>query len=427
MTKNQFIHVADVHLDSPLSNLKRLDETTANRLRDATRKSFENVVDLALAREVAGVVIAGDLFDGPVKDSTAGIWVEAQLRRLSRAGIQVALIRGNHDANSNARKIAQWPERIFEFGTSGPSTVIWDEAGIAVHGQSFSARCESEDMAAQYPDPVMGMLNIGLLHTSLAGSASHDTYAPTSIDTLENKGYEFWALGHIHIRTPDSLSERCYVGFSGNTQGRHIREAGAKGCSLVSFSDGKITDVEFVATDCFRWHEIEADISNIDSLADIEDLLEEPALDLSSSAEGRPLAVRVNLHGATELHAELLKFGVREQLTQSIGSRLSEFGQIWLEKIKVNTTAYFAAEPDESQILPLKYLSQVSSSMKTNPSLREDLGVSLEELLKKSRQELAEYGFGLARQESYDAELTRFITEAEQMLASRLAGASHED
>ena len=427
MTKHQFLHVADVHLDSPLANLKRLDQSAAEQLQIASRKSFENIIDFALAREVIGVVIAGDLFDGPVRDATAGIWVETQLKRLSRAGIQVALIRGNHDANSNARKIAQWPALIHEFGTDKPTTEIWENVGIAVHGQSFSARCESADLAAQYPEPVMGMFNLGLLHTSLAGSANHDTYAPTTVATLENRGYDYWALGHIHVRSQNSHSDQCFVGFSGNTQGRHIKETGPKGCSLVHLQDGKLKEVEFIATDCFRWFSVDLDVSELETLGAIEDELETPILRVLSQSDGRPMAIRLNLVGATQLHGQLQKLGAKQQLTESISSRLKDFGPIWLEKLRINTTAYFASQPHESYIQPLKYLSEVSESYRSNPTLQKDLLQDLEELFRKSRKELSEYGFALANADESSTELSEVICQAEQMLASRIAGVSHED
>ena len=195
MNRIRFLHAADVHLDSPLCSLRSLDEKTAGQLHRASRRSLEVIVQTALEHKVAAVVFAGDLFDGPVKDAGAGLWVESQLKRLVRENIAVVLIRGNHDAVSNAQRVIRWSDGIHELSSDAPQTIRLDDARLAIHGQSFGARAESTDLAAAYPSAVMGYFNIGLLHTSLVGSSQHDSYAPTSIGLLESKGYQYWALG----------------------------------------------------------------------------------------------------------------------------------------------------------------------------------------------------------------------------------------
>ena len=50
------------------------------------------------------------------------------------------------------------------------------------------------------------------------------------------------------------LHERPHVVYSGNTQGRHAREPGAKGCVLVGVENGELTSLEFRETDVLRWY-----------------------------------------------------------------------------------------------------------------------------------------------------------------------------
>jgi len=45
-------------------------------------------------------------------------------------------------------------------------------------------------------------------------------------------GYDYWALANVHQAAV--LHERPHIAFCGNLQGRHIRESGAKGASLIS-------------------------------------------------------------------------------------------------------------------------------------------------------------------------------------------------
>ena len=116
-----------------------------------------------------------------------------------------------------------------EFSSRTCETFRLPELGVALHGHSFPHRAVPEDLSAGYRDPAAGMLNIGVLHTSAEDPGEHETYAPCQVGALRLKGYDYWALGHIHARRV--LRERPWVVFPGNLQGRHPKETGAKGCS----------------------------------------------------------------------------------------------------------------------------------------------------------------------------------------------------
>lgn len=85
----KFIHAADIHIDSPMRGLEKYEGTPVEELRTAPRRSFENIVTLALETPVDLVVIAGDLFDGPWQDMQTGVWTANQFHRLDQAGIPV--------------------------------------------------------------------------------------------------------------------------------------------------------------------------------------------------------------------------------------------------------------------------------------------------------------------------------------------------
>jgi hypothetical protein len=83
------------------------------------------------------------------------------------------------------------------------------------------------------------------------------------------KGYDYWALGHVHCRESVNKAEHVRVEFPGNTQGRHIRETGAKGCLLVSVDAHRRTQPEFRALDVFRWAHTAVDATQAESIADV--------------------------------------------------------------------------------------------------------------------------------------------------------------
>ncbi len=340
-----FLHAADLHLDSPLWGLKSYPGAPAERLRKATREAFALLVDLAVAREVGFVILAGDLFDGDWPDFNSGLWFMGELRRLTAAGIQTFVIRGNHDAESKVTRKLSWPEGVTEFKSKKPHTVILKEFGVAVHGQSYGEQHVTDNLALSYPDAAPDHLNIGVLHTGLEGYEGHGHYAPCTLDDLRTKGYDYWALGHIHKR--EVVSESPWVVFPGNIQGRHIKETGPKGATLVEVQDGQIVGLEAVACDVARWAHVVLDLTGTDSEAEVLVTVDRDLKRVLAEADGRLLAVRVEFQGATTLDSALRT--EEHRWTQEIRSRAADLSEdLWIEKLKVRTAPAKSESEDPS-------------------------------------------------------------------------------
>ncbi|MHB1213103.1 MAG: metallophosphoesterase family protein, partial [Candidatus Nanopelagicales bacterium] len=227
--KVRVVHAADIHLDSPLHGLGRLsDEDLANRLRLATRGAFDNLVDHCLHTKPDALVLAGDLYDGDWRDYSTGVYFTTRMRDLADAGIPVVLVQGNHDAESVISRSLTLPPNVTRLRTDEPETHVLDDAGLAFHGQGFATKAVTANLAVAYPNPIPGLVHVGVLHTSVQGYENHDPYAPCTVADLTGKGYEYFALGHVHARQ-QLATGRTAVAFSGNLQGRHPRETGPKG------------------------------------------------------------------------------------------------------------------------------------------------------------------------------------------------------
>lgn len=331
----RFVHAADIHLDSPLKGLSRYEGAPAEQIREATRRALENLVELCLEENASFLLIAGDVYDGEWKDYATGLFFAKQMSRLREAAIPVVLVRGNHDAASRIAKRLPLPSNVVELGSRRPSTHVMDDLGVAVHGQGFATAAVTDDLAAGYPDPVAGVLNVGLLHTSLDGREGHEPYAPTTLAVLKSRGYDYWALGHAHAR--EVVCEDPWVVFPGNLQGRHARETGPKGATLVTATDGRIVSVEHRVLDVVRWRELRVDVSEASTPADA---VERVRADLEASrgeAEGRLVAARVVLVGTSAAHAQLV--GDPEQWENAIRAVASDVGGegAWVEKVRFAT------------------------------------------------------------------------------------------
>jgi len=181
-------------------------------------------------------------------------------------------------------------------------------------------------------------LNVGVLHTALEGNAEHAKYAPCSVAELQAKGYQYWALGHVHEHW--MLRGDVTIAYPGNLQGRHIRELGARGALLVTAEDGEITEVDRLEVDVLRWHALEVDISEF---ADRRGAIRAAGLGLERALESTPphlpLAVRVLFKGRSAAHAELV--ADEGQLRQEVIAQAValDADRLWIEKVRVASEA----------------------------------------------------------------------------------------
>ena len=318
----QFIHAADIHLDSPLRGLMNFEGAPIERIRSATREAFRNLVQLAVDERVAFVLIAGDLWDCDWPDSAPGLFFIQQAARLGKAGIPIFVIKGNHDAESKLTSaIRHWPENVTFFSHKKPHTLKLEKWNVAIHGQSYGQQQVTQDLSEKYPEPVPGAFNIGLLHTCLEDGGTD--YAPACIAKLAAHGYDYWALGHIHQRQDFSLNG-VHIEFPGNLQGRSIRETGPKGCSLVTVDDDYTVTSRFQPLDVVRWQELSVVAEDSGLEGAVRDALEKAV----AQSDGRLLAVRIQVIGWV---------AGGQALRDRLDAVAVEVGDVWLEKIVVTT------------------------------------------------------------------------------------------
>ena len=329
-----FLHCADIHLGSPMSGLALKDGAVAEKFAAACRESFADLVTRAIAEKVAFALIAGDLYDGDWQDNGIGLFFNRQAARLARADIPVYLIKGNHDAESVVTRTIPLPDNVIQFSTRRAETHELPALKVAIHGRSFPDRAVNENWAVDYPAPRAGWLNIGMLHTSCEGNAKHATYAPCSVAELVARGYDYWALGHVHAY--QELHRDPWIVYPGNTQGRSVRETGEKGAVFVDVVDGRIDRVRREIVDRARWVEAIIDISSAATTAEALAKVGADLRPLLVDARGRAVAARVRLVGETMLdHA--LRAG-RSQLFDDVLALAQQIhDDAWLEKLSLET------------------------------------------------------------------------------------------
>lgn len=395
------VHAADLHIDSPMRGISRYEGLPIDLLRTATRKAFINLIDLCLERKIEVLLLAGDLFDGDWKDFATGLFFAAQLRRLGDVGTRVFMVRGNHDAASRLSRSLPWPGAAHVFDHQRPETVRDEALGIAVHGQSFATASVDTDLAARYPEPDPALFNIGLLHTSLDGRPGHAPYAPTTRQRLEERGYAYWALGHVHQR--EVISSSPHIVYPGNLQGRHANETGDKGATFVETTGTRVATIEHVSLDVLRWVRIDITVPDAGSAVDSA---RDALLAVRREHASMPLIARVTLRTPD---LSLARPAVVETLRAELCA-IAMDDDVWIEKVEVHPHTP-ATRADETGFL--HRILQANAD-----DVRPEAEALLEEIRKRLPPEVrrrAEWSTDT------DALLTRAIADAQGIAASIVA------
>jgi DNA repair protein SbcD/Mre11 len=413
----KFVHAADLHLDSPLAGLSKYEGAPVEQIRGATRRALENLVKLCLAEQVQLLLIAGDLYDGDWRDYSTGLFFAKQMAALRAGNVRVVWIRGNHDAASKLTAHLNLPDNVRELSHKKPDSFLLEDLGVAVHGQGFDSRDVTTDLSLRYPEPKRGLFNIGLLHTALEGRAGHAPYAPCRLSALVDRGYDYFALGHVHTR--EVLSERPWIVFPGNLQGRHARETGAKGASLVTVDGEQVRAVEHRALDAVRWQVAEADVSSERSLDGVLERVRAALSAAVAQSDGRLSAVRVRIHGASAAHEQLA--ARVERVTEEVRALTLDLpAEAWLEKVELGTRPLAQRVDLREREDAIGELLRGLGNLGRDDAALVELGAELLELKRKLPPELRE-GPEAIDLESPEA-LRRLLSEVEQTLVPAVRG-----
>ncbi len=325
----RFLHLADVHLDTPFAGRA---PRVRRRLREAVRDAFRGAVDLALAEAVDAVVVAGDLFDGDTLSFETERFLVDQLRRLVEGRVTVVYATGNHDPGRDPgrRGSIAWPEGVHV--AHGPEPVrvqVHDRQGrmagwITAVGHATSR--ESADLSRRFPRPAGMLPEVAVLHAQVRsshGAEDHERYAPTTVDALRSRGFDYWALGHVHRR--QELSAEPAIHYPGNVQGRTPAESGARGALVVELDGGRPARVEFRSLGPVRWETL--DVGGLEEIASLDGLVRAVARRWRDRLDDEPgvraeWMIRVRLTGGTPLWRALRDPEERRVVEEELGAEL---------------------------------------------------------------------------------------------------------
>ncbi|MEA3238254.1 MAG: DNA repair exonuclease [Candidatus Bipolaricaulota bacterium] len=329
----RLLHMADVHLDTPFYGR---DELLRRKLRDACREAFKRAVDAAIKRNVHAFLIAGDLFDNELLSFTTERFLLDEMCKLQKARIPVFYATGNHDpgrASYRAQKL-EWPSNVHLFTSTTPETVpIVDHKGQQIGwltAAGHSSTREGNNLAARYKKAKDDLPHVAMLHTQVVnarGADQHERYAPCTEEDLKSPGYDYWALGHVHLR--QRIFEDLPAWYAGNLQGRNPKETGLKGALYVEVSKRGLIEPEFIPLSPLVWDHVElACLKNVHTVTELTSELTAHLHQKIDLDDNREHLVRIDLTGESPLADEMHKLESLQDLEETVQN---ETDITWLE------------------------------------------------------------------------------------------------
>jgi exonuclease SbcD len=333
----RFIHTADLHLGSPFTGMRGLHPDRWKKLKDSTLDAYDRLIDYAVKEQPDFLLIVGDIYDGEDRSIRAQHRFQQGMQRLSEAGIPVVLSHGNHDHLGGRWTRFELPKNVHVFGDSVSQIRLSTRSGKAViTGFSYGQRHVKEPMIRHYPAAEdKDAVYIGMLHGSLEGDTAHAVYAPFTKQQLLSKNYDYWALGHIHLR--QELHMNPPIVYPGNLQGRHRRERGEKGFYDVRLS-GSTAQLDFISASVIQFDAIQIDCSGILHMNELLDACVSEAQNfIEQSGSG---IVELKLANMDEKAVELVKETAEEELLEALREsfgQLEEF--VWIQSVSFDEVA----------------------------------------------------------------------------------------
>jgi DNA repair exonuclease SbcCD nuclease subunit len=212
-----------------------------------------------------------------------------------------------------------------------------------VHGISYPKRDVTENLAQKFSRGNGEGFAIGLLHSNVGHQSGHDNYAPCSMDDLIAAKMDYWALGHIHRFRVLRESNPAVV-YSGNSQARHMRESGEKGCCLITLNKNTDPLIQFIPVDAVRYIQGEVDLSGTITLEEVIHAVRSKCEYFADQTKQRDVFIDLSLNGRTQVHSELQRGDTLKGLQGEIRTYFQgRTPSVWLN-LKLDTAGIYDVE-----------------------------------------------------------------------------------
>ena len=252
----KFVHIADMHFDSPFVNLSDKD-IMGDLRRLEQRKVFKKMIEYIKENNINYLFISGDLYEHQYIKQSSIEFINNLFSEIPETKIYISA--GNHDPkvkNSYYNKF-NWNANV----------------------KIFDSKIENIELHKN------GKPNILVIHGNLDGAKKDDKpYNPISKKILEEKGFDYVALGHIHKPDYNSYENQKIV-YPGSSISLGFDEVGKHGMVVGKIDENKKLELEFIELDDEQFTKIELNVDNIVSKEELIENINELKIDKNNYVE----------------------------------------------------------------------------------------------------------------------------------------------
>ena len=291
----KFVHIADMHFDTSFTTLTNKANLGDTRRLDQ-RLAFNKVIDYIKENKIPYLFIAGDFYEHEYIRLSTIEYINNLFTEIPDT--QVFISPGNHDPyiKDSFYNKYYWSENVHIFDAK---LSVFEQEDIDVYGYGFDdfyyTNCDLENTEIKNPDKI----NILVAHGTLnASNTLEKEYNPISEKILEDKGFDYVALGHIHKLDYNTKPNQRIV-YPGSTVSMGFDELGEHGMIVGNIEKDKI-ELEFVPIDNKEFVVEEIDVT--DTLD-----LEELATIINSIEFSENIYYKISLIGRRNFEIDLYK------------------------------------------------------------------------------------------------------------------------
>ena len=252
----KFVHIADIHMDSPFVNLSD-KENLGDLKRLEQRKKIKEVIEYIKENKIDMLFIAGDLYEQQYIKQTTIEYINNLFKEIPET--QVYIAPGNHDPylkNSYYSKY-KWNENVKIFNSKIEKI---EQNEVDIYGFGFEdfycTECGIENLEIENPEKE----NILILHGTLDGANIEEKqYNSISTKMLEEKGFDYVALGHIH---KTNFNKENKIIYPGSLVSLGFDELGQHGMIVGEIKNKKL-NIEFIPIKASEFVEKRIDVTEI--------------------------------------------------------------------------------------------------------------------------------------------------------------------
>ena len=266
----KFIHIADIHFDSPFVNLTDR-ESLGDLKRLEQRKVFKKVIDYIKENNIEMLFISGDVYEQKYIRKSTIEYINNLFKEIPNTKIFISP--GNHDPyikNSYYNRF-KWNENVHIFNSKIERIEVND---IDVYGYGFDdfycTDCGIEDLEIENKNKT----NILVIHSTIDGAnIKEKQYNSISRKLLEEKGFDYVATGHIHKLDYNSYENQKIV-YPGSLISLGFDEIGKHGMIVGEIEKEKL-ELEFIPLSEDDFVEKNVDITDIISKDELVEKINE--------------------------------------------------------------------------------------------------------------------------------------------------------